>query len=78
MKEQKFSSLDYAVVLISAHRQATGCQEVFATVETLISWRRKKHSAFAREEISRTLLDSVDVEAELHEFAEVRLLRKDE
>jgi hypothetical protein len=40
------------------------------SVKTLIHRLRKQYTAFVREEISRTISDSVDVDAELHELCE--------
>src|SRR5271165_6814953 len=39
-------------------------------VKTLIHRLRKQHAAFVREEISRTVADSADVDAEVHELCE--------
>ena len=39
-------------------------------VKTLIHRLRKQHTAFVREEISRTVADSADVDAEVHELCE--------
>jgi RNA polymerase sigma-70 factor (ECF subfamily) len=39
-------------------------------VKTLIHRLRKQHSAFVRQEISRTISDSADVDAEVHELCE--------
>ena len=40
------------------------------SVKTLIHRLRKQYTAFIREEISRTISDSADVDAELHELCE--------
>ena len=40
------------------------------SVKTLIHRLRKQYTAFVREEISRTISDSADVDAELHELCE--------
>jgi RNA polymerase sigma factor (sigma-70 family) len=41
-----------------------------SSVKTLIHRLRKQYTAFVREEISRTVSDSVDVDAEIHELCE--------
>lgn len=41
-----------------------------SSVKTLIHRLRKQYTAFVREEISRTVSDSVDVDAEIHELCD--------
>jgi RNA polymerase sigma-70 factor (ECF subfamily) len=49
---------------------ATQLEVSIGAVKTLIHRLRKQHSAFVREEISRTVSDSADVDAEVHELCE--------
>lgn len=49
---------------------ATRLNVRIGAVKTLIHRLRKQHSALVREEISRTVSDSADVEAEVHELCE--------
>jgi hypothetical protein len=40
------------------------------SLKTLIHRLRKEYTAFVREEISRTVADSADIEAEIHQLCE--------
>jgi RNA polymerase sigma factor (sigma-70 family) len=56
--------------LPSYEQIATQLKVSISAVKTLIHRLRKQHSAFVRQEISRTVSDSADVDAEVHELCE--------
>ena len=56
--------------LPSYEQIATQLKVSIGGVKTLIHRLRKQHSALVREEISRTVSDSADVDAEVHELCE--------
>jgi len=56
--------------LPSYEQIATQLKVSIGAVKTLIHRLRKQHSAFVRQEISRTVSDSADVDAEVHELCE--------
>jgi hypothetical protein len=56
--------------LPSYEEVATQLGVSIGSLKTLIHRLRKRYTALVREEISRTVSDSVDVESEIHELCE--------